>query len=91
MRNPLVSEIALIVFVSFWSSLLAGVLVGLAFGSGLTVTYMLAVLTVGPVLAIYRGIKREQDALSLTERAMAELLSLIILLGLGSLIGRFLG
>lgn len=91
MRNPFVSEIALIVFVSFWSALLVGVLVGLIFGSGLTVTYMVAVLTVGPVLAIYRGIKREQDALTLTERAMAELLSLLILLALGSVLGRFLG
>lgn len=91
MKNPLLMEIALITVVSFGASLVTGAVIGVAFGFGLTVTYMLTVLVVGPVLAIYRGMNRQADPLSLTERAMAELIAIGILLALGGVLGRYLG
>lgn len=89
--NPLLREISTITAVSFLVSLLAGGAIRLAFGGALTVTYLLSVLVVGPGLAVYRGMNREKDPLSLTERAMAELVVIIILLAVGGLLGRFLG
>lgn len=91
MRNPLLVEIATITGVSFGVSLLTGALMGLAFGGALTVTYMLSVLVVGPALAIYRGVNRQRDPLTLTERAMAELIAVGILLAFGGVLGRYLG
>lgn len=57
----------------------------------LTGTYLLTVLTVGPVLAIQRGRNRETDPLEIGERAAAEILVLVLLLGLGSLLGHLIG
>lgn len=57
----------------------------------LTGTYLLAVLTIGPVMAVQRGRNREKDPLELGERAAAEILVLVILLGLGSLLGQMIG
>lgn len=89
--NPLLREISTIAVISFFVSLLAGGAIHLAFGGALTVTYLLSVLVVGPALAVYRGMNRETDPLSLTERAMAELVVIILLLAFGGVLGRVVG
>lgn len=53
----------------------------------ITVTYIVLVMTVGPALAVIRGRDREKDRLDIGERAAAELVSLVILMGLGWWLG----
>jgi len=84
-------ETAIITWWSFFWSLAVAVLGTRIFGWPLTATYMLAVLTIDPALAILRGRNRAKDPLELGERAGVELLSLAILLGIGWASGRFLG
>jgi hypothetical protein len=91
MRQPLLTEIAAITVISFGASILLGAAVSFLFKGGLTVTYLLSVLTVGPALAIYRGMNRQKDLLTITERAMAELIAIAVLLAVGGLLGRHLG
>jgi len=89
--NPVLRETAIITFWSFWSSVGIGSLGALVLHWPLTATYMLSVLTVGPSLAILRGRNREKDPLEAGERAGAELLALVVLLGIGWAAGRYLG
>ncbi|HEY3364358.1 MAG TPA: hypothetical protein VGK74_04840 [Symbiobacteriaceae bacterium] len=89
--NPLVRETAIITFYTFWYSALIGAATALLLKWPLTATYMLAILTIGPSLAILRGRNREKDKLDIGERAAAEILSLIILMAIGGLAGRYLG
>lgn len=89
--NPILRETLAIVFWSFWSAVIVGALGSLILGWPLTATYLMAVLTIGPTLAILRGRNREKDALEIGERAGVELLALIILLGIGWLGGQYLG
>lgn len=55
------------------------------------VTFLLGVLTVGPVLAIWRGRDRERDPLDLGQRAAAESIALAILLALGTYLSHRFG
>ncbi len=89
--NPVLRETAAIVFWTFWSSAGVGAVASLLLKWPLTATYMMAVLTIGPALAIWRGRDREKDALEVGERAGVEILALIILLGIGWAAGRYLG
>lgn len=89
--NPILRETLAIVFWSFWSSAGIGALASLLLGWPLTATYLMAVLTIGPTLAILRGKNRETDPLEIGERAGAELLSLLILLAIGWIAGKYLG
>lgn len=89
--NPILRETLAITFYSFWASVLIGAGGSLALGWPLTATYMMSVLTIGPALAILRGRNRDKDPLEVGERAGAEMLALIILLGIGWLAGRYLG
>ncbi len=89
--NPILREMLAIVFWSFWSSTGIAVVAALALRWPLTATYMLAVLTIGPTLAIMRGRDREKDPLEIGERAGVELLALLILLAIGWAAGRYLG
>lgn len=84
-------EVAAIAFWTFWTSAGAAVAGSYFMQWPLTGTYLMAVLTVGPVLAIQRGRNRETDTLDIGERAAAEILVLILLLGVGSLIGHWIG
>ena len=88
--NPLVRETAIITFYTFWWSVLIGAGSALALHWPLTATYLLAVLTIGPTLAILRGRDRSRDRLDIGERAAAELLSLIVLIGIGWAAGQYL-
>ncbi|MGE5674934.1 MAG: hypothetical protein ACM3XM_13845 [Mycobacterium leprae] len=81
--NPILRETAVITFWSFWLSALVGAATALALHWPLTATYLLAVLTIAPTLAILRGKNREKDRLEAGERAGVELLSLIILMAIG--------
>lgn len=78
-------------FWTFWASVLSAVAGSYLMQWPLTGTYLLTVLTVGPVLAIQRGRNRESDPLELGERAVAEILVIVILLGLGSWLGSMIG
>lgn len=89
--NPVLRETLAIVFWTFWTSAGLAALLSILFRSPLTATYMLAVLTIGPFLAIMRGRDREKDKLEIGERAGVEILALIILLIIGWASGRYLG
>lgn len=89
--NPVVRETAVITFWTFWTSVLIGAGTALVLRWPLTATYLMAVLTIGPSLAILRGRNREKDPLEVSERAGAEILSLIILIALGWIFARFMG
>lgn len=89
--KPIVRETAVIVFWSFWVSVLVGAAGALWLKWPLTATYLMSVLTVGPALAILRGRNREKDALEIGERAGVEILALVILLAIGWAAGRYLG
>jgi hypothetical protein len=89
--NPVVRETLTISFWTFWTSAGIGALGALLLKWPLTATYLLAVLTIGPAMAILRGRNREKDALEVGERAGAELLALIILIGIGWAAGHYLG
>lgn len=89
--NPVLKETAVITFWSFMASVIVGSLLALVLHFPLTATYMMAVLTVAPSLAILRGRNREKDRLELSERAGVELLAIVILLGVGMAAGRYLG
>lgn len=84
-------EIAVMAFWTFVSSAIAAVAGFFIMQWPLTGTYLIAVLTIGPVLAIQRGRNREKDPLELGERAAAEILVLIILIGVGTWAGHYLG
>lgn len=88
--NPVLRETLVITFWTFWTSAGLGAGLALALKWPLTATYLMAVLTIGPALAILRGRNREKDPLEVSERAGAELLSLVILIGIGWLAGRYL-
>lgn len=89
--NPILRETFAITFWTFWTSAGIGALGSLLLRWPLTATYLLAVLTIGPSLAILRGRKRESDPLEAGERAGVELLALAILIGIGWAAGRYLG
>lgn len=89
--NPVVRETAVITFWTFWTSVLIGAGTALLLRWPLTATYLMAVLTIGPSLAILRGRNREKDPLDVGERAGAELLSLVILIALGWIFARYMG
>lgn len=89
--NPILRETAVIVLYSFLGSVIIGAAAGLMLDWPVSVTYMLAVLTIGPTLAILRGRNREKDRLEIGERAGVELLALIILLAIGWLGAHYLG
>lgn len=89
--NPILRETLAIIFWTFWTSAGIGALAALVLQWPLTATYMMAVLTIGPTLAIMRGRNREKDALDVGERAGVELLALIILLAIGWASGQYLG
>jgi hypothetical protein len=89
--NPVLRETLAILFWSFWSSAGIAALGALVLGWPLTATYLMAVLTIGPALAILRGRNRENDALDIGERAGVEILALVILLAIGWAAGRYLG
>lgn len=89
--NPVLRETVVITFWTFWSSAGLAALAVLTLGWPLTATYIMAVLTIGPALAVLRGRNREQDRLEVGERAGVELLSLIILLAIGWAAARYLG
>lgn len=89
--NPLLRETAIITFYTFWWSALIGAATALALHWPLTATYLMAVLTIGPALAILRGRNRATDRLAPSERAAAEILCLIILLAIGGAAGHYLG
>lgn len=89
--NPILRETLVIVFWTFWTSTGIGALGALTLRWPLTATYMMAVLTIGPSLAILRGRNREKDKLEVGERAGVELLALIILLAIGWASGQYLG
>lgn len=84
-------EVAAMAFWTLLASALTAVVGSFFLEWPLTGTYLFAVLTVGPVLAIQRGRNRETDPLELGERAAAEILVLVILLGLGALLGHLIG
>jgi hypothetical protein len=84
-------EVAVMTFWTFLASALTAGVGSYFMQWPLTGTYLLTVLTVGPVLAIQRGRNRETDPLELGERAAAELLVIILLLGVGSLLGHQIG
>lgn len=89
--NPVLYETLAITFWSFWTSAGIAALASLVFGWPVTVTYLMAVLTIGPALAVLRGRNREKDKLEIGERAGVELLALILLIAIGWLAGRYLG
>lgn len=89
--NPILRETLAIVFWSFWTSVIVGSLGALLLRWPLTATYLMAVLTIGPALAVLRGRNREKDSLEIGERAGVELLALIILLAIGWAGGEYLG
>lgn len=89
--NPILRETLVIVFWTFWTSAGLGALMALLLDWPLTATYLMAVLTIGPTLAIMRGRNREKDPLEIGERAGVELLSLVILLAIGWAAGQYLG
>ncbi|MFZ5816070.1 MAG: hypothetical protein ACOY93_12295 [Bacillota bacterium] len=89
--NPILRETLAIVFWTFWSSAGLGAFASLLLGWPLTATYLMAVLTIGPTLAIMRGRDREKDPLEIGERAGVELLALLILLAVGWAAGQYLG
>ncbi|HLO04552.1 MAG TPA: hypothetical protein VK191_15690 [Symbiobacteriaceae bacterium] len=84
-------EVAAMAFWTFLASAGTAIVGSFVLQWPLTGTFLLAVLTVGPVLAIQRGRNRETDPLELGERAAAEILVLAILLGLGALLGQLIG
>jgi len=86
--NPILFEILVIVSASFASSVAVAWLGEVLAGWPTTVTYIVTVMTVGPALAVLRGRDRKRDRLDLSERAAAELISLVILLALGWWMGR---
>jgi hypothetical protein len=89
--NRVLRETLAITFWTFWSSAGIAVLGTLLLKWPLTPTYMLSVLTLGPTLAILRGRDRAKDPLEPGERAGAEILSLLLLLGIGWLAARIIG
>ena len=89
--NPVLRETLAITFWTFWTSSGLAAALSLALRWPLTATYLFSVLTIGPSLAILRGRNREKDPLEASERAGAELLSLVILIGIGWLAGRYTG
>lgn len=89
--NPVLKETAIITFWTFWWSVIVGAGGALALKWPLTATYLMSVLTIGPSLAILRGRNREKDPLDIGERAGVELLSLVILIGIGWAGGQYLG
>lgn len=89
--NHILRETGIIVFWSFLASLAIGLVGSLLLHWPLTATYLMAVLTVDPALAILRGRDREKDKLEIGERAGVELLSLAILIAIGWLGGPYLG
>lgn len=89
--NPILRETLVIVFWSFIWSVIIGSAGSLLLGWPLTATYLMAVLTIGPALAILRGRDRAKDKLEVGERAGVELLALIILMGIGWVSGQYLG
>lgn len=89
--NPVLRETGIITFWTFFTSVIIGAGGALALRWPLTATYLLAVLTIGPALAILRGRDRSRDPLEVGERAGAELLSLVILIGIGWAAGQYLG
>lgn len=89
--NPILRETFVIIFWSFWTSAGFAALMTLLLSWPLTATYLMAVLTVGPAMAILRGRNREQDRLEIGERAGVELLALIALLAIGWAAGEYLG
>lgn len=89
--NPILQETLTLTFWTFWASAGIGAVTSLLLRWPLTATYLMAVLTVGPALAILRGRDRTKDRLDVGERAGVELLVIIILIGIGWLAGRYLG
>lgn len=89
--NPILRETGVIVFWSFFLSVIIASAGALLLNWPLTATYLLAVLTIGPALAIKRGRNREKDKLEIGERAGVELLALVILLSIGWAAGEYLG
>ena len=89
--NPVLRETAIITFWTFWTSAGLGAGLALFLDWPLTATYLMAVLTIGPALAILRGRNREKDPLEVGERAGVELLALVILIGIGWAAGSYLG
>lgn len=75
---------------TFWSSALVGFLFRLVLGWPITPVYVMAVLTIGPALAILRGRDRSRDRLNVAERAVAEVIALIELIAIGSLLARWI-
>lgn len=89
--NPILRETGYIVFWSFFTSVIIGAGASLLLKWPLTATYLMAVLTIGPTLAILRGRDREKDKLEIGERAGVELLALIILMAIGWAGSHYLG
>lgn len=89
--NPILRETLAITFWTFWSSAFIGATTSLMLSWPITATYLMAVFTIGPALAVLRGRNRDKDPLDVGERAAVELLALIILAGIGWLGGRYLG
>ncbi|HYF93687.1 MAG TPA: hypothetical protein VD969_15845 [Symbiobacteriaceae bacterium] len=89
--NPILRETGIITFWTFFTSVIIGAAGSLALRWPLTATYLMSVLTIGPVLAILRGRDRAKDPLDIGERAGVELLSLAILIGIGWVAGQYLG
>jgi hypothetical protein len=89
--NPILRETGIITFWTFWTSIIIGAGGSLLLKWPLTASYLMAVLTIGPALAIWRGKDRAKDKLEVGERAGVELLSLIILIAIGWIAARYLG
>lgn len=87
MRVVLAEAAAICAWTTFWCAAAAFAL-RVAAGVPFAVTYILGALTVGPVLAIFRGRDRQRDPLTLAQRAAAEVLALAGLLAIGWLLGR---
>lgn len=89
--NPILRETGIITFWTFWTSAGLAALLTLVLDWPLTATYIMAIMTIGPALAVLRGRDRTKDKLELGERAGAELLALVILLAIGWAAARYLG
>lgn len=87
---PVLRETLAIIGWTFWWTCIAGLLLRLALQWPFLVTYFFGILTVAPFLAVWRGRDREKDPLSLTGRAAAEVLALVVLLLLGMALDRVL-
>lgn len=81
--NPILRETLAITSYTFASSVGLSGLLALLLRWPFTPVYFMAVLTIGPSLAILRGRNREKDALEIGERAGVELLALVILMAIG--------